>query len=449
MKHMKAIVLYLLLTCLAVVAYAQPYPGGISADLEAWYDASALSLSNNDPVASWTDMSGNGYNSTQANAANRPIFVENVINGQPVVRFDGSNDYLQTVLASAIPQPITVFIVLKLPSNNATIQNVFDGLGTNRLQFNKQAGNDTFRAFAGTIDDFTSAGYAGDFTTVTLVFDGANSETWFDGVSVNTGNAGTNSLGTFNIGARQDYLMPLNGDIAEFIVYSDALDAAERDAVEDYLYDKFFNPVLPVELSSFSAVLTVENYVSIKWITQTETGVSGYYIYRSQDNNFANAIRISDMIIAENSSNQQTYQYVDTELIEDGKYYYWLNVQDMDGSEANHGPTSVNFNITGHGAHGAPELLPTPGISSIYPNPIMPSTVISYNITKAVDVRFKVYNSRGQLINSFDEGFKDVGSFRLGWDGRDSSGRQSPNGIYFVKMQAGRDTSIRKTLIIK
>lgn len=153
MKHMKAIVLYLLLTCLAVVAYAQPYPGGISADLEAWYDASALSLSNNDPVASWTDMSGNGYNSTQANAANRPIFVENVINGQPVVRFDGSDDYLQTVLASAIPQPITVFIVLKLPSNNATIQNVFDGLGTNRLQFNKQAGNDTFRAFAGTIDD--------------------------------------------------------------------------------------------------------------------------------------------------------------------------------------------------------------------------------------------------------------------------------------------------------
>lgn len=447
MKHMKAIILYLLLTCLAVVAYAQPYPGGISADLEAWYDASALSLSNNDPVASWTDMSGNGYHSTQATAANRPIFVENVLNGQPVVRFDGNNDYLQTVLASAIPQPITVFIVVKLPSNNATIQNVFDGLGTNRLQFNKQTGNDTFRTFAGTIDDFTIAGYAGDFTTVTLVYDGANSQTWFDGLSVNTGNTGTNSLGTFNIGARNDYLMPLNGDIAEFIVYSDALDAAERDAVEDYLYDKYFNPVLPVELSTFSAVLTVDNFVSIRWTTQTETGVSGYYIYRSHDNNFANAIKISDMIHAENSSNQKTYQYIDTELIEDGRYYYWLNVQEMDGFETNHGPTSVHYSIGN--APNTPELLPPAGIISIYPNPITPYSVINYNITKAVDVSFNVYNSRGQMIRSFNEGQKNPGSFHIGWDGRDSSGKECPNGIYFIKMQAGRDTSIRKTIIMK
>jgi hypothetical protein len=48
-------------------------PGGISG-LKAWYDASALALSNNDPVNTWADCSGNGINATGVTVATKPIY---------------------------------------------------------------------------------------------------------------------------------------------------------------------------------------------------------------------------------------------------------------------------------------------------------------------------------------------------------------------------------------
>jgi hypothetical protein len=58
--------------------------------LRAWYKADALSLSNNDPVGSWTDSSGGGYTLT-ASGGDRPTFKTSTLNGLPVVEFGGSN----------------------------------------------------------------------------------------------------------------------------------------------------------------------------------------------------------------------------------------------------------------------------------------------------------------------------------------------------------------------
>ncbi|MDD3235065.1 MAG: FlgD immunoglobulin-like domain containing protein [Candidatus Cloacimonetes bacterium] len=206
--------------------------------------------------------------------------------------------------------------------------------------------------------------------------------------------------------------------------------------------------VLPVELSSFTAVLTVENYVTVQWVTQSETGVGGYYIYRSMNDDWTNAVQICEMINATNTAMQQVYQYTDNELAEDGTYYYWLQVQDLDGTTISHGPTSVYYSSTGE-APQVPGIVPVSGIKSIYPNPITPYSVISYTLTKAADVKFKIFNSRGQMVNSFVEGFKNDGSYNSRWDGKDSSGNNCPTGIYYIKMQAGKDSSMRKAVIIK
>jgi hypothetical protein len=205
---------------------------------------------------------------------------------------------------------------------------------------------------------------------------------------------------------------------------------------------------LPVELSSFTAVLTVENYVTVKWVTQSETNVGGYYIYRSMDTNWTNAEAISSMIPSANSPIQQVYQYTDNELEEDGTYYYWLQVQDLDGTTISHGPTSVYFSSTGGGAVDTPPA-PVAGINSIYPNPITPYSVISYTLTKSADVKFKVYNSRGQLVNSFNKGFLAANDYTTGWDGNDSNGNACPTGVYYIKLQAGKDSAIRKAVIVK
>ena len=46
------------------------------------------------PIGSLTDWSGNGNHATQATAGNRPVYKTGVLNGLPVARFDGSNDYV-------------------------------------------------------------------------------------------------------------------------------------------------------------------------------------------------------------------------------------------------------------------------------------------------------------------------------------------------------------------
>ena len=66
------------------------------AGIKLWLKADALALSDGDPVATWTDSSGLGNNATQATSGSRPTFQTNEINSTlPVVRFDGSDDWLQ------------------------------------------------------------------------------------------------------------------------------------------------------------------------------------------------------------------------------------------------------------------------------------------------------------------------------------------------------------------
>src|SRR5690349_14628207 len=59
--------------------------------LVAWLKADALSLSNGDAVASWTDSSGNSNTPTQSTAANKPTYKTSILNGKAIVRFDGGD----------------------------------------------------------------------------------------------------------------------------------------------------------------------------------------------------------------------------------------------------------------------------------------------------------------------------------------------------------------------
>ncbi|PKN73571.1 MAG: hypothetical protein CVU50_02320 [Candidatus Cloacimonetes bacterium HGW-Cloacimonetes-3] len=206
--------------------------------------------------------------------------------------------------------------------------------------------------------------------------------------------------------------------------------------------------VLPVELTTFSAAMTSENYVSIQWTTQTETNLSGFYLYRNETSEISNAIQISGLIDPTNTSQTQHYLYTDNSLDQEGVYYYWLQVAEMDGSEAFHGPTAVNFTTTTEQTD-VPAVSPATGIRSIYPNPITPASVISYVINKGAEVRFVVYNSRGQIVNSFNEGFKTDGKWNTSWDGKDANGKSCSTGIYYIKMIAGYESSIRKAVVLK
>lgn len=207
------------------------------------------------------------------------------------------------------------------------------------------------------------------------------------------------------------------------------------------------DPTLPVELSHFSATMTAQNYVQLTWVSQTETNLMGYNVYRSDSDDLSSAAKISDLIGATNTSNAQTYIFYDMELDQEGTHYYWLQNVDMDGSSGFHGPASVFFTVGGNG--GAPSIPKFTRLENAYPNPFNPSTTIRYQLKDAGHVKIGIYNTRGQLLQSFERNHSDAGHYGFIWNGCDSSGRELPSGVYLYRMSCGRYSETKKMVLQK
>ncbi|MDZ4121053.1 MAG: hypothetical protein U1C33_01435, partial [Candidatus Cloacimonadaceae bacterium] len=146
---------------------------------------------------------------------------------------------------------------------------------------------------------------------------------------------------------------------------------------------------LPIELSSFTAIPHAQNYVVLHWVTQSETDVMGYYIYRNTINDVGTAIRVSPLIAATNSSSQTSYQYEDNEVTP-GQWYYWLQNIDFNGGDNFHGPVICTLS-DGNGGGSVPDLPLITGFEAIYPNPFNPTAKITYNVANASMVSVSVY----------------------------------------------------------
>jgi len=80
-----------------------PFTPTSIAGLQAWWDASQLTgLADGDPVATWTDMTGNGRHAAQGTAGQQPAYRAGFLNSLPVLQFDGVNDRMTTVYGPAL-----------------------------------------------------------------------------------------------------------------------------------------------------------------------------------------------------------------------------------------------------------------------------------------------------------------------------------------------------------
>jgi len=198
---------------------------------------------------------------------------------------------------------------------------------------------------------------------------------------------------------------------------------------------------LPVELSSFTASLTAQYFVRLHWVTQSENDALGYRIYRSHDSDLEHALQVSPLINATNTTTQVSYEYTDSEVAP-GTWYYWLQSLDLNGSYYFFGPVMATV-VSDQGGE-APEIPVTTGISKIYPNPFNPSTTIKYVLADDLATSFRIYNTRGQLVQSYDFDMREPATYDLVWD---ASGL--PAGIYLIRMQAGETVSMSKAVLSK
>lgn len=86
----------------------------------------------------------------------------------------------------------------------------------------------------------------------------------------------------------------------------------------------------------------------------------------------------------------------------------------------------------------------------IYPNPFNTETTIEYELENSADVRLSIYNLTGQTVRVLMKGINNAGSYQIQWNGTNDSGKDLPNGVYFMEMIVnGSDRSIRRIVLMK
>lgn len=201
-------------------------------DLLAWFDADQLVLSDNDPVSTWTDASGNGNDAT-GSGGSRPTYKTGILNGLPVVRFDATDDVLATAMFIDDPTEYTILVVYNHTTssgNHRVIQ------GSNNWLIGGYSGAHRFYNGAFIIGPAVSANV---FVKAIAFFGGGTAEFRVNGSSQGT-NGNTTGPGTIYIGAGGTSPgEKLDGDVAEICVYDRKLTTDELTDLESYVTDKY------------------------------------------------------------------------------------------------------------------------------------------------------------------------------------------------------------------
>ncbi|MCK4694268.1 MAG: hypothetical protein KAT74_00825, partial [Candidatus Cloacimonetes bacterium] len=121
------------------------------------------------------------------------------------------------------------------------------------------------------------------------------------------------------------------------------------------------------------------------------------------------------------------------------------------------------------------ELIPIATmLNGNYPNPFNPETTISFSLAQdAKNAEIIIYNIKGQKVKTFNitlsgveglngnEGFTpspsttlrmtQAGSktYSIVWNGKDSNNKAVSSGIYFYKISSGKESVMKKMLLLK
>lgn len=95
----------------------------------------------------------------------------------------------------------------------------------------------------------------------------------------------------------------------------------------------------------------------------------------------------------------------------------------------------------------------TPSVStyslSCYPNPFDRQVAIEFNLDKLLEMNVEVFNLKGQLVRNIYQGTLHKGFHKLIWDGKDSQGRTTGQGIYLIKLSSLKGSEVRKVINIR
>lgn len=195
----------------------------------------------NDVVGRMNDKSGGGRHFTQATTPNKPILKLATKSGRSVLRFDGTDDYLQSSVTNILNLASVVTLLAVAYPTSISVKAIFSQIGSSAVAYTNNA-SFAFEGGAILFSDSTAAPL-NTWRVFGVQRAGANAgETrlYVNGVQNDNGVAFPNRDTTYEsqLGANGG-VIPWAGDIAEALVYHAVLSSDELTQVNAYLNAKW------------------------------------------------------------------------------------------------------------------------------------------------------------------------------------------------------------------
>lgn len=203
------------------------YPTNFS-NLIGWWKADDLHgvFADGAAVTNWPDASGNGFDWTNRNTAQCPLFHSNLFNGQPALGFDAAVSTRRMLLNTAtIPLTNQTVIIVGQYTNTCTVLS-HSSLGNNQWRM-RSGGVNANLLFNGNSYSTPTWPRAIGALRVDSFSCLASNVTGFQNVLVGNTASYPGTMDLNKLGAVIDNSLPVGGDVAEIIVYQRALEVHE------------------------------------------------------------------------------------------------------------------------------------------------------------------------------------------------------------------------------
>lgn len=209
--------------------------------LKLWLKADSISGADADPVTTWIDSSLNNHNATEATAP--PILKQSIVNGRPVVRFNGTDQYMSITSHAdfALAAPWHVFVVLSTDYTTAAQYKWWMSKASAWQIYSLGARAGYANTAVADLPALYNYFEIAIFMLLELVFDSSNDMAYFINgwqkeIIAGASNPNTNTNAVL-LGRNSTTYW--DGDIAEILLYSGALAAADKTLIRNYLANKY------------------------------------------------------------------------------------------------------------------------------------------------------------------------------------------------------------------